>query len=414
MMGEAFTRRGRRTDDFAVDHLAVGRVSGRCASSTSTATRPPPAALVARITDLAGDDHFKFMEVCGGHTHTIYRHGIEHVLPESRGAGARARLPGVRDPDGPGRRRHRRRRDARRHLHLVRRHDARARQPRQPARSQGPRRRRALRLLPARRAAASPIENPDREVVFFAVGFETTAPSTAVTLLQRPRARRHQLHACSATTSRSSRPSRRSSSRPTCASTASSAPATCRPSSATARTGSCPSSTASRWSPPGSSRSTSCRRSPCCCRRSARAAARSRTSTHAWSATRATRGRWQILAEVFELRPHFEWRGLGFISQSALRLRPEFAALRRRTALRGPGRAGRRPEGVPVRRGPQGRDQAVGVQGVRHRVHAGDARSAPAWCRPRGRARRTTTSAGSTAKPRSRWGGPAPIDRVAV
>ena len=33
--------------------------------------------------ELAGDDHFKFMEVCGGHTHTIYRHGIEHVLPES-------------------------------------------------------------------------------------------------------------------------------------------------------------------------------------------------------------------------------------------------------------------------------------------------------------------------------------------
>ena len=24
------------------------------------------------------------------------------------------------------------------------------------------------------------------------------------------------------------------------------------------------------------------------------------------------------MAEVFELRPHFEWRGLGFISQSAL------------------------------------------------------------------------------------------------
>src|SRR6185503_12187567 len=33
-----------------------------------------------------------------------------------------------------------------------------------------------------------------------------------------------------------------------------------------------------------------------------------------------------LLAEVFELRPHFEWRGLGFISQSALKLRPEFAA----------------------------------------------------------------------------------------
>jgi hydrogenase expression/formation protein HypD len=30
------------------------------------------------------------------------------------------------------------------------------------------------------------------------------------------------------------------------------------------------------------------------------------------------------IAEVFELRPHFEWRGLGFIAQSALRLRPEY------------------------------------------------------------------------------------------
>src|SRR3984893_19193201 len=47
--------------------------------------RDPAAAraLVSRITDLAGDDEFKFMEVCGGHTHTIYRHGIEHILPES-------------------------------------------------------------------------------------------------------------------------------------------------------------------------------------------------------------------------------------------------------------------------------------------------------------------------------------------
>jgi len=33
-----------------------------------------------------------------------------------------------------------------------------------------------------------------------------------------------------------------------------------------------------------------------------------------------------VLAQVFELRPHFEWRGLGFISQSGLKLRPEFAA----------------------------------------------------------------------------------------
>ena len=49
--------------------------------------RDPAAAraLVKSITELATGDEFKFMEVCGGHTHTIYRHG---------------RLSGLRDPDG--------------------------------------------------------------------------------------------------------------------------------------------------------------------------------------------------------------------------------------------------------------------------------------------------------------------------
>ena len=33
----------------------------------------------------------------------------------------------------------------------------------------------------------------------------------------------------------------------------------------------------------------------------------------------------EVMAEVFTLRPHFEWRGLGFISQSALKLNADFA-----------------------------------------------------------------------------------------
>jgi hydrogenase expression/formation protein HypD len=33
------------------------------------------------------------------------------------------------------------------------------------------------------------------------------------------------------------------------------------------------------------------------------------------------------MAEVFELRPHFEWRGLGFISHSGLRLSDAYAEL---------------------------------------------------------------------------------------
>ncbi|MEO8026579.1 MAG: hydrogenase formation protein HypD [Bryobacteraceae bacterium] len=41
-----------------------------------------------------------------------------------------------------------------------------------------------------------------------------------------------------------------------------------------------------------------------------------------WEGNRAAL---KAMAEVFELRPYFEWRGLGFISQSALQIREEWA-----------------------------------------------------------------------------------------
>ena len=44
------------------------------------------------------------------------------------------------------------------------------------------------------------VENPDRQVVFFAVGFETTAPSTAVTLVRAQALGVDELLASSATT----------------------------------------------------------------------------------------------------------------------------------------------------------------------------------------------------------------------
>jgi hydrogenase expression/formation protein HypD len=147
--------------------------------------RDPAAArrLVAHITEQAGDAHYKFMEVCGGHTHTIYRHGIEHVLPSSvelvHGPGcpvcvipmgriddaiAVAEHPGViftsfgdmmRVPGSQG--------------NLL------------GAKARGADVRFVYSPLDALRLA---VENPDREVVFFAVGFETTAPSTAATLMR--------------------------------------------------------------------------------------------------------------------------------------------------------------------------------------------------------------------------------------
>jgi hydrogenase expression/formation protein HypD len=127
--------------------------------------------------------HLKFMEVCGGHTHTIYKHGIENVLPPSvelvHGPGcpvcvipmgrvddaiAVAKTPGVIFTSFgdmmrvPG---------ASENLLEAKAHGADVRMVYSP--------------LDALRVA---MKNPDKEVVFFAVGFETTAPSTAVTLLK--------------------------------------------------------------------------------------------------------------------------------------------------------------------------------------------------------------------------------------
>ncbi len=41
-------------------------------------------ALAAQIAALCEPGrHYKFMEVCGGHTHTIDKHGLEDYLPET-------------------------------------------------------------------------------------------------------------------------------------------------------------------------------------------------------------------------------------------------------------------------------------------------------------------------------------------
>ncbi|MHB1738483.1 MAG: hydrogenase formation protein HypD [Actinomycetes bacterium] len=147
--------------------------------------RDPAAAraLVAAITDLAEEDEFKFMEVCGGHTHTIYRHGLEHLLPANvefvHGPGCPvcvipmgrvddaiwlAEQPGVifttfgdmmRVPGSKG--------------SLL------------EAKARGSDVRFVYSPLDALRIA---VENPDQQVVYFAVGFETTSPSTAVTLVR--------------------------------------------------------------------------------------------------------------------------------------------------------------------------------------------------------------------------------------
>lgn len=145
-------------------------------------------ALLDEIATLAGDRHWRFMEVCGGHTHTIYRHGIEHMLPDNvelvHGPGcpvcvipmgriddaiALAETPGVTLATFGD---------------LLRVPGSRARGNLLEAKGRGGDVRVVYSPLDALRLAEMA---PDRDVVFLAVGFETTSPATAVTVLQARR-----------------------------------------------------------------------------------------------------------------------------------------------------------------------------------------------------------------------------------
>jgi hydrogenase expression/formation protein HypD len=127
--------------------------------------------------------HYKVMEVCGGHTHSIYKYGVDDLLPANvelvHGPGcpvcvipmgrvddgiALAHEPGViftcfgdmmRVPGSRG--------------SLL------------EAKAEGADVRMVYSPLDALRIAKA---NPDRQVVFYAIGFETTAPSTALTLMR--------------------------------------------------------------------------------------------------------------------------------------------------------------------------------------------------------------------------------------
>ena len=143
--------------------------------------------LAKRISDeiarLSGSRPLKFMEVCGGHTHTIYKHGIEDVLPPNidlvHGPGCPVCvLPMGRIDDA---------------IAIARVDDVIFATFGDMMRVPGSR----GSLLDAKADGAdvrfvySPLDalklarqHPDRKVVFFAIGFETTAPSTAVTLLR--------------------------------------------------------------------------------------------------------------------------------------------------------------------------------------------------------------------------------------
>jgi len=127
--------------------------------------------------------HYKLMEVCGGHTHAIYKHGVEDLLPPEvelvHGPGCPVCvIPMGRQDDALA--------IARRPEVIFTTFGDMMRVPSSQgslldAKARGADVRMVYSPLDALRIARS---NPDREVVFFAIGFETTTPSTAITLLR--------------------------------------------------------------------------------------------------------------------------------------------------------------------------------------------------------------------------------------
>ena len=140
------------------------------------------AANIARATNPNRTYHL--MEFCGGHTHAISRYGLKDLLPPAivmvHGPGCPVCVLPIGRVDSA--------------IELARRHNAilctYADTMRVPASG-------GVSLLKAKahgadiRMVYSPadavrtaVANPDREVVFFAIGFETTTPPTALALMQ--------------------------------------------------------------------------------------------------------------------------------------------------------------------------------------------------------------------------------------
>ena len=78
------------------------------------------------------------------------------------------------------------------------------------------------------------------------------------------------------------------------------------------------------------------------------------------------------IGRVFELREFFEWRGLGSIDHSGVRMRESYARFDAERKFSVPALEDRRSKVVPVRRGAQRGHQALGLQGLWRSLYAGD------------------------------------------
>ncbi len=130
------------------------------------------------------DRHYNLMEFCGGHTHAIFRYGVQNLMPPNvrfvHGPGCPVCVLPIGRIDSA--------------IELAQKHDvilcsygdllrvpASGRKSLLKVSAEGADVRMVYSTQDALKIAR---ENPDREVVFFAIGFETTTPPSAVAIKQ--------------------------------------------------------------------------------------------------------------------------------------------------------------------------------------------------------------------------------------
>lgn len=267
--------------------------------------------------------HYRFMEVCGGHTHAIYRFGIKDLLPSNielvHGPGCPVCvLPMGRIDDGLS---------ISQDPSVI--FTAFGDMMRVPGAQGSPLQHKARGM--DIRIVYSPADglrlaekNPDKHVMFFAIGFETTAPSTALTLI---RARKEGIRNFSVFSNHVTiipairaildSPDMRIDAfiGPGHVSTV----IGCRPYEWIAKNEGKP-IVVSGFEPVDVLQGI-----VMLLRQLQHGESKVENQYKRVVPWEGNRAALKAIGEVFELRPYFEWRGMGFISQSALRIRESYA-----------------------------------------------------------------------------------------
>ncbi len=278
---------------------------------------------IARMVD--PNRHYRLMEFCGGHTHAIFRYGVQDLMPANvdfiHGPGCPVCvLPTGRIDNA---------------IQLVEQHDVilctyadlmrvpgGGRQSLIKAKAAGGDIRMVYSTQDALHIART---NPEKQVVFFAIGFETTTPPTAVAITQAAAEGLKNFSVfCNHVLTPAAMQAILDAPEPV------QIDAFLGPSHVSSVIGSRPYETfAEQYGKPiviAGFEPLDLMQSALMLIRQLNAGRHEVENEYSRAVTRDGNGKAQALvAEIFELRPEFEWRGLGLIPNSALRIKPQYA-----------------------------------------------------------------------------------------